>query len=363
MLDVDIHKSLGDFQLDASFTAAAGLTAIFGPSGAGKTTVAKILAGLETPDTGHIRIDDHILYDDNRNINVPPHKRDIGFVFQEHRLFPHYSVRGNLLYGASRNPSRDHPITFDAVTDLLGLAALLDRRPHTLSLGEKQRVAIGRALMSKPNVLIMDEPLSSLDTARKQDIMPLIKRLKGEFGLTIIYISHSLAEITQLADNLVLMDRGQVKAAGPISDLLNRLELFPYTGGDDAGSIIDAKVVGHDRGYHLSELETAGGAFFIPACHHEIGGHLRIRIRARDVALASSEPKDVSILNRFKGKVVDHRSGKSGMEELLIDVGFLLTARITRKSFEKMNLRTGSDVWTLIKSVTINTTETDVLHL
>jgi len=363
MMKIDIHKSFGKFRLDATFEAAAGLTAIFGPSGSGKTSIAKVLAGLETPDTGRIEIDDHILFDSQHGINIPVHQRNIGFVFQEHRLFPHYSVRGNLRYGATRNNARQKSITIDFIIDLFGLGKLLDRQPISLSLGEQQRVAIGRALMSGPDVLIMDEPLSSLDLHRKQDILPLIEKLKTELGLTIIYISHSLSEITQLADNLVLLDNGQIKGAGPIAKLQNRLDLLPFAGGHDAGTIVDAQVVAHDIRYYMSELETTAGEFLIPGCQYEIGRSIRIRIRARDVALALTEPEHLSILNKFKGKVIDHRSGESGTEELLIDVGFPLSARITRKSYEQMNIQPGSDIWVLIKAVTINATETEVQYL
>ncbi len=362
MLDVSVIKTFGDFSIDASFSVGPGLTALFGPSGAGKTAIAKMLGGLETPDEGRIHVGDRILFDRQKAINIPVQSRNIGFVFQEHRLFPHYSVRGNLTYGQNARRNGAGSVSFKDVVDLLGIGDLLARRPGSLSIGEQQRVAIGRALLSNPDFLVMDEPLSSLDSARKKDIIPLISRMKSEFGLTILYISHSLGEITRLADSLVLLDKGRVMGAGPIEDIVNNLELIPYTGGFDAGSMIDATVISHDPSFNMSELETAGGRMFIPGRDHSIGSRFRVRIRARDVALSATEPKNLSILNRFKGTVIDHRSGQAGMEELLLDVGFRLTARITRKSFEQMELAKGSDVWALIKSVTIGASDLDI-HL
>lgn len=362
MLDISIRKALGDFSIDAAFTVGSGLTALFGPSGAGKTMIAQMLAGLEMPDDGQIKIGDRILFDGQKSVNIPAQARKIGFVFQEHRLFPHYSVRGNLTYGQRPPRAGAPPIPFDQVVDLLGIGDLLKRRPGSLSVGEQQRVAIGRALLSNPDFLIMDEPLSSLDSARKKDIIPLISRMKSEFGLTIIYISHSLSEITRLADNLVLLNKGKVMGAGPITEIVNNLELMPYTGGFDAGSVIEATVISHDSSFNMSELETAGGPMYVPGRDQPVGSRFRVRIRARDVALSAVEPQDISILNRFKGKVIDHRSGQAGMEELLLDVGFQLTARITRKSFEQMKLTTGSDVWAMIKSVTIGSSDHDI-HL
>ncbi|MZR30922.1 molybdenum ABC transporter ATP-binding protein [Sneathiella litorea] len=354
MLEIRLKKTVGRFHLNATFSAEHGLTAVFGPSGAGKTLLAKTLAGLVTPDEGHIEIGGRTLYNTAKNINIPVHQRHIGFVFQEHRLFPHYSVRGNLTYG--RGPQRSsNPITFDKVVEILGIGSLLERKPASLSGGERQRVAIGRALLSHPKILIMDEPLSSLDEGRKAEILPLIEALKSEFDLPTLYISHSIEEITRLADTILLLDNGEMKAAGPTGDILSRLDLIPYAGGYDAGTLIEAKVTSYEPGHHMLTLETeSGGKLLITGGAKEIGTPVRLRIRARDVALSKSEPKSLSILNRFKGRVVDHCSGAEGMEELLLDVGFPLTARITRKSFEEMKLSKDTPIWALVKAVTIS---------
>ncbi|MDF2367474.1 molybdenum ABC transporter ATP-binding protein [Sneathiella sp.] len=355
MADIRLKKSLGRFHLSAEFNAEAGLTALFGPSGAGKTLLSQMLAGLITPDEGHIEIAGRTLFSSAKNINVPVHKRHIGFVFQEHRLFPHYSVRSNLTYGSGRRAGKATPVSFDMVVNILGLNTLLDRKPASLSGGERQRVAIGRALLSNPKILIMDEPLSSLDDARKAEILPLIEELKSEFNLTTLYISHSIEEITRLADSLLLLDKGEMKAAGPVGDILSRLDLVPYAGGYDAGTLVEARVAAYEPGHHMLTLETeSGGRLYITGSAKEIGAAVRLRIRARDVALAKTEPKSLSILNRFEGRLVDHCSGAQGMEELLLNVGFPLTARITRKSFEEMKLTKDTPVWALVKAVTIS---------
>ncbi|MBO0334552.1 molybdenum ABC transporter ATP-binding protein [Sneathiella sp. CAU 1612] len=355
MFDIRVKKSLGRFHLSADIKAEAGLTALFGPSGAGKTLLAKMLAGLVTPDEGHIELAGRTLFSSAKNINIPVHQRHIGFVFQEHRLFPHYSVRGNLTYGNGRRAGKATPVSFEKVADILGLAALLDREPASLSGGERQRVAIGRALLSNPKILILDEPLSSLDDARKREILPLIEALKSEFDIPTLYISHSIEEITRLADTLLLLDNGAMKAVGPTADILTRLDLIPYAGGYDAGTLIAATVTAYEPAHHMLTLETAGGGkLYITGGAKEIGSSARLRIRARDVALSKTEPKSMSILNRFKGRLVDHCSGAEGMEELLLDVGFPLTARITRKSFEDMKLTKDTPVWALVKAVTIS---------
>ncbi|MEX1036794.1 MAG: molybdenum ABC transporter ATP-binding protein [Sneathiella sp.] len=355
MLDIRLKKTLGGFHLSAAFTAEPGLIAVFGPSGAGKTMLAKLLAGLITPDEGRIEIDGRTLFDTAKNINVPVHQRHVGFIFQEHRLFPHYSVRGNLTYGKGRRTRSAAPIEFGKVVGILGIEKLLDRKPASLSGGERQRVAIGRALLSNPRLLIMDEPLSSLDDGRKAEILPLIEALKSEFGLTTLYISHSIEEITRLADTLVLIDKGSVKAAGPAAEISSRLDLIPFAGGSDAGTLVEATVISFEPGHHMLTLETAGGGrLYLTGEARTPGTTLRLRIQARDVALARSEPKGLSILNRFKGQVVDHCAGTRGMEEILLDVGFPLTARITRKSFEEMKLRKETPVWALVKAVTLS---------
>src|SRR5437870_5220193 len=254
MLSVSLQHRLGDFSLDAAFDSAGGLTALFGRSGAGKTTLINLIAGLLRPDRGHIALDGEVLSDAERGIFVPPSRRRIGYVFQEGRLFPHLSVRQNLLYGSWFGTKFGAGGDLDQVVDLLGIGALLGRQTTNLSGGEKQRVAIGRALLSRPRLLVMDEPLASLDEARKAEILPHIERLRDEFGVPIVYVSHQVAEVARLATTLVVLSEGRVAATGPTAQILGRIDLFPLTGRAEAGAILSTRVAGHDPAFGLTVL-------------------------------------------------------------------------------------------------------------
>ncbi|GLQ07538.1 molybdenum ABC transporter ATP-binding protein [Sneathiella chinensis] len=357
MLEVSVTRPLPALTLEAHFSAGRGITALFGPSGAGKTSLVRMLAGLDTPAHGRIIVNDRPLFEraatGPATCNIPPQKRSIGYVFQENRLFPHYTVRGNLTYGrTSAAAAGKAPVTFDDTVSLLGLEALLDRKPATLSGGEQQRVAIGRALLSNPDLLIMDEPLSSLDLARRHEIMTLIERIRDQFDQTIIYISHSIEEVIRLADTLVLMDQGKVQAFGPATDILSRPALFPFTGGSDAGTVVEGIVTGHDPDHRLSRLDTPAGLLTLPLVPAEPGERLRIRIRARDIAISTRPVEQISILNRLRGIVSAVHPAGSGSVDVTIDTGVPLTARITRKSFDDLGLDVGTEVFALVKSVT-----------
>ncbi len=225
MLDIRVARRQGNFQVDADFkTTSTGITALFGPSGAGKTSVINMVAGLLQPDTGHIVVQDRVLFDSDRGIDLPPEKRSIGYIFQDGRLFPHLTVRGNLTYGMRLTPPNQRCVALDEVVDLLGIKHLLDRRPAKLSGGEKQRVAIGRALLTSPRLLLMDEPLSSIDDGRKEDLLPFIAKLPRAFCIPILYVTHSIDEIERLADNLVLMADGKSIATGDAAEMANRIQ-------------------------------------------------------------------------------------------------------------------------------------------
>ena len=295
MIEIAIQKQLGSFTLDARLEAPdSGVTALFGRSGMGKTSVINALAGLMRPDRGRIVVGDTTLFDSERRIDLPPEKRRLGYVFQEARLFPHYSVRGNLLYGAKSDGAKDHAgPSFDAVVDLLGIKDLLTRRPADLSGGEKQRVAIGRALLASPRLLLMDEPLASLDEPRKNEIMPFIERLRDELKLPIFYVSHEMEEIIRLADLLVLLDAGKVAASGSVEDLTSRLDLWPLTGRYEAGAVIRTVLRGHDTTFGFSELAFPGGrsardAAGAAARHADPRPYPRARCRAGDGAAGAS---------------------------------------------------------------------------
>jgi molybdate transport system ATP-binding protein len=303
-------------------------------------------------------IDDVVLVDTARGIFVPRHRRRIGYVFQEGRLFPHLTVRQNLLYGRFFAPDEARREDLDGVVDLLGIAGLLDRRPGRLSGGEKQRVAIGRALLAGPRLLLMDEPLASLDEARKAEILPYIERLRDQNHVPIVYVSHSLSEVARLASTVVLLAGGKVAARGTTGEVMHRLDLFALTDRAEAGAIIEATVERHDRAFGLTELRSRAGLWRLPRLQSPIGTRLRLRVRARDVMLAKSAPTDLSALNIVKGVVVDMADAGSGIDpvvEIKLDCsGDVLIARLTRYSVQRLGLAPGQTVHALVKSVALN---------
>jgi len=359
VIEIDVGKRLGAFLLEARFAApATGITALFGRSGAGKTTLVNLLAGLVRPDRGRIVVGGEVLFSADEGIDVPPERRRLGYVFQEGRLFPHYSVRGNLTYGRRRG-ARGGAIGFDAVVALLGLGALLDRRPGDLSGGEKQRVAIGRALLAQPRLLLMDEPLASLDAPRKAEILPFIKRLRDELHLPIIYVSHAMEEIVRLADTLVLMSEGRIAAVGSVEELTSRLDLRPLTGRYEAGAVIRATVAGHDVTYGLSELAFPGGRLRVSHVALPLGTPVRARIRARDVALATTRPVGISFRNIFPARVTEIAPERAPIVDVRLDIGtptqpVALWARVTARAAHELGLTPGREVFALVKTVALD---------
>ncbi|WP_340119880.1 molybdenum ABC transporter ATP-binding protein [Pelagibius sp. 7325] len=356
MLEVDVSHQLGSFRLEASFSCrAAGITALFGRSGAGKTSLVNMLAGLIRPQRGRIALRGETLFDSQRGIDLPPEKRRLGYVFQEGRLFPHLSVRHNLLYGYRRAPAAERPIGLDQVVGLLGIEALLERRPAALSGGEKQRVALGRALLANPRLLLMDEPLAALDQPRKEEILPFIEQLKEELDLPVIYVSHAMQEIVRLADTLVLMSNGRIEAVGAVEDLTSRLDLRPLTGRYEAGAVLATTVAGQDKMFGLTELRFAGGRLRVPHLNLPLGQPLRVRIRARDVSIALAPPANISILNVIPCIIKEIGEEKSPQVDLQLDAsGAAIWSRITARSRAALALKPGLQVYALIKSVAID---------
>lgn len=356
-LDIDIAHDIGGFALRAQFACAPGLTALFGRSGTGKTTLVNAIAGLLRPQRARISINGRLLSDTDSGIHVPPHQRRIGYVFQDARLFPHLSVRNNLLFGRffARRPDN---IDFDHVVDLLGIPHLLQRRPGTLSGGEKQRVAIGRALLARPELLLMDEPLAALDGARKDEILPYLERLRDELRLPIVYVSHAIPEVTRLADTVVLLSEGRVQAVGSVEELTSRLDLFPLTGRYEAGAVLNATLIRHEEAWGLSLLQTQAGEILVPRLEgRALGSQLRIRIRARDVTLALSPPSDTSALNILHGTVVELKGSREGGPQVEVKLdcrGDMLLARVTRLSAERLALQPGQPVYAMIKTVALD---------
>jgi len=354
MLEVDIERPLGALTLRAAFGTSAGVTALFGRSGAGKTSIVNAVAGLLRPTSGRILLDGKPLFDAAVGLDVPRHRRRIGYVFQEPRLFPHLSVRRNLLYGRWFTAAARRRGSLDEVVALLGLVPLLQRRPGLLSGGEKQRVAIGRALLASPRLLLMDEPLASLDHQRKEEILPYLDRLRVESGVPILYVSHALDEVTRLADTLVLVSEGQVAAAGPIGEIMARLDLGPLTGRAEAGSILPAIVIGQHEAYQLTELAVLGQPLLMPRVDAAAGTPVRLRVRARDVAVATRVPEDLSIRNQLFGRIADVRPEPGPFAELTIDLGGpLLRARLTRHAVDELGLVPGRPVVALIKAAAV----------
>ena len=355
MLSVNITQAFGSFRLETQFEVEEGsITAIFVKSGAGKTSTINAIAGLTRPDVGVIQIGNTTLFDQNLRINLPIYKRQIGYVFQDDRLFPHMTVRNNLIYGTPKNRDVANSLNLTDITGLLELAPLLERRPRTLSGGEKQRVAIGRALLSNPKLLLMDEPLASIDVQHRFEILPFIQRVREKTGITIIYVTHALEEVIFIADQFILLSEGQVTAQGTVEEIMSRLDLHPMTSRFDAGAVISAIYSGYDREFDLGELSFEGGTLRIAGLNAEIGIHLRAHIRARDVSLMLDKPKDTSVLNVFKGELIEIRHEDGPQLDLLINIGTPLIARITRKSLNDLNLDIGSKVYAMIKAVAID---------
>ncbi len=355
MLEVDIEHRLAAFELDVHFRAGRGLTALFGRSGAGKTSVVNAIAGLIRPQRGRIVVDGSVLVDTEQGVFASTHRRRVGYVFQEGRLFPHLTVRHNLLFGRRFAPAAARSVKLEDVIELLGVGPLLDRRPGRLSGGEKQRVAIGRALLAGPRLLLMDEPLASLDARRKDEILPYLERLRDQAGVPIVYVSHSVAEVTRLATTIVLMSDGRVRAVGPVQEVMGRAELYPLAGRFEAGAVLAVRVAAHDTRWGLTELAGSFGKLVIPRLEAPVGTALRVRIRARDVILAAVPPIGISALNVLAGRVEQLVPIEEGAVEVQLRVGNeRLLARITRRSGEALGLVPEREVFAVIKTVAID---------
>ncbi|MCI0510160.1 molybdate transport system ATP-binding protein [Chromohalobacter marismortui] len=357
MLDAQVFQRLGDFTLDTSLAVPAeGVTALFGRSGSGKSSLIRLIAGLGMPEVGTIRLGDTWLVDTRRRRWVPPHRRQLGVVFQEARLFPHYSVRGNLRYGMPR-ASRD---AFDDLVDLLGIGHLLARTPGRLSGGEARRVAIGRALLSCPRMLLMDEPLTGLDGARKQELLHYIRRLARDTGVPILFVSHDTREIGALADRVALIEEGRVMASGPVDEMFARLDLGPRTGRFEASSLIEARILAHDQALCLTRLALpgmeAGEALSVARLEGAVGDAVRLRLRARDVGVAPSGAPplpDVACIPATLREMGDE--AHSPFVEVMLDVGGqALRARLSRDAIAQMELQVGHALQARLRSVTVS---------
>lgn len=351
-LSVRLQHQLPGLSLDLDFDAPPGVTVLFGRSGSGKTTVVNAVAGLLRPGAGRVAVEDWVLFDTQQDIWLPPHRRRLGYIFQEGRLFPHLNVRQNLSYGrwfAPRNARREDP---DRVIEMLGIGHLLNRRPAMLSGGEKQRVAIGRALLAAPRLILADEPLAALDDARKAEILPYFERLRDEVSVPILYVTHSAAEVARLATSVVALQDGKVVRHGPASEVLADPSVAP-AGVRAVGAVLQVRVARHhDDG--LSELDAGGARLFLPRVSHKVGEELRIRIPAQEVILANQKPQGLSALNLLEGQVEEIRAGEGpgAIVSIRTQAGIVL-ARVTRRSLQAMGLQPGSRCHAVIKTVAL----------
>jgi molybdate transport system ATP-binding protein len=353
-IEVDVTHQLGAFTLNVRFASEGRLTALFGQSGSGKTSVINIISGLIRPNRGRVVINGMVLVDTASGIFVPTWQRRIGYVFQEGRLFPHLTVRQNLTFGRRFRPTAQREVRLEAVVKLLGIGELLQRRPGALSGGEKQRVAIGRAFLSSPRLLLMDEPLAALDETRKAEIEPYIEVLRDEYDIPIIYVSHSLKEVSRLANAVVVLRGGQVAAMGDPAEVLSRAELVPRDAIEEAGALIAARIFGHDAKFNLTMLESGAGPVCVPRLDLPIGTSVRVRLRARDVMVATAAPVGLSALNIFPGYVVALRESGDDVEVDINCNGVGVAARLTRKSVDILGLAVGMPVYAIVKAVTMD---------
>lgn len=352
-LQVQLSHTQGDFRLEAAFSSSPGITAVFGPSGSGKSTIVNAIAGLLNADEGHIRLQGKSLFDRAAGVNLPPHRRRIGYVFQDGRLFPHLSVAGNIRFGARFAPSPPDPQREAEVVELLGLGPLLQRKPGYLSGGEQQRVALARALLSQPELLLMDEPLAALDGPRKEEILPYLEALRAEIQVPIIYVSHSVAEVARLADHIVILQAGRVVREGPATDVLSDPAMLPFVGVREAGAILPVTVVEHEAD-GLTRLSTEAGDLLLPGIAANPGETLRIRVLAQDLLIALEPPTGLSSRNILPVTIEALHRGEGPGTAVQLRLGpHPLLARVTTRSANELGLRPGLQCHVIFKAITV----------
>lgn len=353
-IEVNLALARGDFQLQVDLTLPGqGVTVLFGPSGSGKTTVLRCVAGLECAQ-GRVMIGNQTWQDSAQHQWIPTSSRDLGYVFQEASLFEHLNVRANLRYGIERVRKPGGKEALDLAINLLGIGHLLDRTTQSLSGGERQRVAIARALATQPQILLLDEPLASLDIARRNEILPWLERMHYELRIPVLYVTHSMEELTRLADYVVLLGDGQVRARGPISQVLSD-PVFACAVGGEAGAVLSGVIREHDLHFHLTRVDLDGASLWVRHRDLSVGARVRLHIHANDVSLSTQEPQHSSIQNVLPG-VIEAIHDDSHPASCLIRVRHhdqCLLARITRKAMAALSLEVGMPVWAQVKSVAL----------
>lgn len=345
-VDFDLHVNLA--------LPARGITVLFGASGSGKTSVLRCVAGLERAHHARVVVGGEVWQDDAQRLFLPTHRRALGYVFQEASLFDHLDVQGNLRYGMQRARAPGAELTLHTAVQLLGIGDLLRRRTDQLSGGERQRVAIARALATAPKVLLLDEPMAALDQARRQDILPWLERLRDELRIPMLYVTHSADELARLADQLVVLERGRVKASGPVQEVLSAID-SPVVVGEDAGALLGGKVAERDAHWQLVRVAFDGGSLWLRDSGVPVGRAVRLRVLARDVSLTTVEPQHTSIQNHLPG-TLESIAPDAHPSQVLVRVrcgASVLLARITRRALDALGLQTGRAVWVQVKSVAL----------
>lgn len=355
-LKCKIERSFETFHLAIDFEQPEkGVTALFGPSGAGKSLTINMIAGLVTPTSGKIELNGNTLFCSEKRINQATHKRNIGYVFQDSRLFPHKTIQNNLLFGTQRAKTKPTKSTIEHLIELLDIEHLLQRYPSNLSGGEKQRVAIGRALLSQPDLLLLDEPLSALDHRRQEEVIKHLAAIKAEADIPILLITHSMDEVTRLADHVVLLEQGRIAAQGTIHDITSRLDLLPLTGRLEASTILNGTIAAHDPDQAMTSIQIESNLIFVPQMDEEVGAAVRVRIKSRDVMLSKLEPTGISANNILPVTLLDH-SAPDGMHvDVKLSIGKqILLSQITSKSWQRLQLVKGDSLFVVIKSVILS---------
>jgi molybdate transport system ATP-binding protein len=354
MFRVAAKKQRGAFLLDAKFELPTpGVVALFGRSGCGKTTLVNVVAGLAPADVGRVELDDTVLLDTERSINVPPEKRRIGYVFQDARLFPHLRVEANLRYALKRAAVAPF-VGMDRVVKLLDLEPLMSRRTHELSGGERQRVAIGRALLSQPSLLLLDEPLASLDASRREEVLPYLETLRDQLAIPMVYVSHNFDEVLRLATHLVLMEAGKTIAQGNLSEMSLHPRVRAIVGTDAVGAIVDGTVLGIDASSGLTRVQVGKGELKVQCAEVAPGTRLRVQLLARDLIVATEQPRHISVRNSLAGVVTSVGNDVDDSDLIAIDVGgILIMARVTKAASRELGLVAGKPVWALVKTASL----------